>query len=102
MFITKLYSRVSRLHLSSQPIQPKYLVLERDWKRTQLPSLRETQKRLVRQYTPMDSESWEAKSAVVMAFNNQSALDISRSHQRLEILGEKNLQDLAVIGRKGL
>lgn len=48
----------------------------------------------------MDPESQEAKAAVAMAFNNQSAPHIRRKLQRVERLGEKSLQDLVAMAEK--
>lgn len=53
-----------------------------------------------RTYTPMDPEAPESKAAVMMAFVNQSAADIRRKLQRVDRMGEKNLQDLMVVAEK--
>ncbi|KAK1327363.1 LOW QUALITY PROTEIN: hypothetical protein QTO34_014995 [Cnephaeus nilssonii] len=53
-----------------------------------------------RTYTPMDPEAPESKAAVVMAFVNQSAADIRRKLQKVDRLGEKNLQDLLIVAEK--
>ena len=50
-----------------------------------------------RTYTPMDPEALESKAAVIMAFVNQSAIDIRRKLQKIDRLGEKSLQDLLVV-----
>ena len=51
-------------------------------------------------YTPMDPEALESKAAVIMAFVNQSAIDIRRKLQKIDRLGEKSLQDLLVVAEK--
>ncbi|XP_057343520.1 uncharacterized protein LOC130679193 [Manis pentadactyla] len=53
-----------------------------------------------RQYTPMDPEAPENRAAIVMAFVNQAAPYIKRKLQRVERLGEKNLQDLVVVAER--
>lgn len=53
-----------------------------------------------RTYTPMDPEALESKAAVIMAFVNQSAIDIRRKLQKIDRLGEKSLQDLLVVAEK--
>uniref|UniRef100_A0ABI7YNZ7 Core shell protein Gag P30 domain-containing protein n=1 Tax=Felis catus TaxID=9685 RepID=A0ABI7YNZ7_FELCA len=52
-----------------------------------------------RTYTPMDPEAPESKAAV-MAFVNQSAIDIRKKLQKIDRLGEKSLQDLLVVAEK--
>uniref|UniRef100_A0ABI7YSQ1 CCHC-type domain-containing protein n=1 Tax=Felis catus TaxID=9685 RepID=A0ABI7YSQ1_FELCA len=53
-----------------------------------------------RTYTPMDPEALESKAAVILAFVNQSAIDIRRKLQKIDRLGEKSLQDLLVVAEK--
>uniref|UniRef100_A0ABI7WIQ1 Core shell protein Gag P30 domain-containing protein n=1 Tax=Felis catus TaxID=9685 RepID=A0ABI7WIQ1_FELCA len=53
-----------------------------------------------RTYTPMDPEAPESKAAVIMAFVNQSAIDIRRKLQKIDRLGKKSLQDLLVVAEK--
>uniref|UniRef100_A0ABI7ZV80 CCHC-type domain-containing protein n=1 Tax=Felis catus TaxID=9685 RepID=A0ABI7ZV80_FELCA len=53
-----------------------------------------------RTYTPMDPEAPESKAAVILAFVNQSAVDIRRKLQKIDRLGEKSLQDLLVVAEK--
>ena len=48
----------------------------------------------------MDPEAPENRAAIVTAFVNQAAPDIKRKLQRVEILGEKNLQDLVVVAER--
>ena len=45
----------------------------------------------------MNPEALETKAAIIMAFVNQAALNIKKKLQRVERLGEKNLQDLVII-----
>uniref|UniRef100_A0ABI7W3G1 Core shell protein Gag P30 domain-containing protein n=1 Tax=Felis catus TaxID=9685 RepID=A0ABI7W3G1_FELCA len=51
-------------------------------------------------YTPMDPEAPESKAAVIMAFVNQSAIDIRKKLQKIDRPGEKSLQDLLVVAEK--
>ena len=53
-----------------------------------------------RTYIPMDPEAPESKAAVIMAFVNQSAIDIRRKLQKIDRLGGKSLQDLLVVAEK--
>ncbi|VFV47362.1 gag protein [Lynx pardinus] len=50
--------------------------------------------------TLMDPEAPESKAAVIMAFVNESAIDIRRKLQRIDRLGDKSLQDLLVVAKK--
>ncbi|CAD7675109.1 unnamed protein product [Nyctereutes procyonoides] len=50
-----------------------------------------------RQCTPMNPEAPETKATIIMAFVNQTALDIKKKLQRVERLGEKSLQDLVIV-----
>ena len=47
-----------------------------------------------RQYTPMDPQAEESRTAVLLAFVNQAAPDIRRKLQKIEGLGEQTIQDL--------
>ena len=47
-----------------------------------------------RQYTPMDPQAEETRTAVLLAFVNQAAPDIRRKLQKIEGLGEQTIQDL--------
>ena len=53
-------------------------------------------------YTPMDPEAPESKAAVIMAFVNQSAVDIRRKLQKIDRLGEKKSAGLTGGSRKGI
>ena len=53
-----------------------------------------------KQYSPCDPESGEAQQAVSLAYVNQSAPDIKRKLQSLEILGERSLRDLGAVTEK--
>ena len=53
-----------------------------------------------RQYTPMDPQADESRTAVLLAFVNQAALDIRRKLQRIERLGEQSIQDLVMATEK--
>ena len=53
-----------------------------------------------RQYTPMDPQADESRTAVLLAFVNQAAPDIRRKLQRIERLGEQSIQDLARAAEK--
>lgn len=55
-----------------------------------------------RTYTPMDPEALESKAAVIMAFVNQSAIDIRRKLQKIDRLGEKKSAGLTGGSRKGI
>ena len=48
----------------------------------------------------MNPEAPETKAAIIMAFVNQAALNIKKKLQRVERLGEKNLQDLVIIAER--
>lgn len=48
----------------------------------------------------MDPEAEESKAAVIMAFVNQSALDIGKKLQKVDRLGEKSLRDLVEVAKK--
>ena len=47
-----------------------------------------------KQYTPMDPQAEESRTAVLLAFVNQAAPDIRRKLQKIEGLGEQTIQDL--------
>ena len=47
-----------------------------------------------RHYTPMDPQANESHAAVILAFVNQTALDIRRKLQKIDRLGEQSIQDL--------
>ena len=53
-----------------------------------------------RQYTPMDPQAEESRSAVLPAFVNQAAPDIRRKLQKIEGLGEQTIQDLLKTAKK--
>ena len=53
-----------------------------------------------RQYTPMDPQADESRTAVLLAFVNQAALNIRRKLQRIERLGEQSIQDLVRAAEK--
>ena len=53
-----------------------------------------------RQYTPMDPQADESRTAVLLAFVNQAAPDIRRKLQRIEGLGEQSIQDLVRAAEK--
>ena len=48
----------------------------------------------------MNPEAPETKAAIIMAFVNQATLDIKKKLQRVERLGEKNLQDLVIVAER--
>ena len=47
-----------------------------------------------RQYTAMDPQAEETRTAVLLAFVNQAAPDIRQKLQKIEGLGEQMIQDL--------
>ena len=47
-----------------------------------------------RQYTPMDPQANESRTAIMLAFVNWAAPDIRRKLQKIERLGEQSIQDL--------
>ncbi|XP_043777485.1 uncharacterized protein LOC122706384 [Cervus elaphus] len=53
-----------------------------------------------RQYTPMDPQAEESRTAVLLAFVNQAAPDIRRKLQKIEGLGEQTIQDLLKVAEK--
>ena len=53
-------------------------------------------------YTPMDPEAPESKAAVIMAFVNQSAIDIRRELQKIDRLGGKKSAGLTGGSQKGI
>ena len=53
-----------------------------------------------RQYTPMDPEAADTRSALMMHFINQSAPDIRKKLQKIDGLGEKSIQDLMEVAEK--
>ena len=53
-----------------------------------------------RQYTPMDPQAEESRTAVLLAFVNQAAPDIRRKLQEIEGLGEQIVQDLLKAAEK--
>lgn len=53
-----------------------------------------------RQYIPMDPVSPENRAATVMVSLTKATPDIKRKLQRVEILGEKSLQDLVVVAER--
>ena len=53
-----------------------------------------------RQYTPMDPQADESRTAVLLAFVNQAAPDIRRKLQRTERLGKQSIQDLVRAAEK--
>ncbi|XDC53281.1 hypothetical protein R6Z07M_004463 [Ovis aries] len=53
-----------------------------------------------RQYTPMDPEAEGSQAALIMHFVNQVAPDIRKKLQKLERLGEKNIQDLITVAER--
>ena len=53
-----------------------------------------------RQYTPMDPQADESRTAVLLAFVNQAAPAIRRKLQRIERLGEQSIQDLVRAAEK--
>ncbi|KAK1346729.1 hypothetical protein QTO34_000589 [Cnephaeus nilssonii] len=53
-----------------------------------------------RTYTTMDPEAPNNRAAVVMAFVNESAIDIRRKLQKVDRLGEKSLKDLLEVAEK--
>ena len=53
-----------------------------------------------RQYTPMDPQADESRTAVLLAFVNQAAPDIRRKLQKIEGLGELPIQDLVRAAEK--
>ena len=55
-----------------------------------------------RTYIPINPEAPESKAAVIMAFVNQSAIDIRRKLQKIDRLGEKKSAGLTGGSRKGI
>ena len=58
---------------------------------------RQPPKRLMeafRQYTPMDPQANESRTAIMLAVVNWAAPDIRRKLQKIERLGEQSIQDL--------
>ena len=53
-----------------------------------------------KQYTPMDPQAEESRTAVLLAFVNQAAPDIRRKLQKIEGLGEQTIQDLLKAAEK--
>ena len=53
-----------------------------------------------RQYTPMDPQAEESRTAVLLAFINQAAPDIRKKLQKIEGLGEQMIQDLLKAAEK--
>ena len=53
-----------------------------------------------RQYTPMDPQAEESRTAVLLAFINQAAPDIRRKLQKIEGLGKQTIQDLLKAAEK--
>ena len=53
-----------------------------------------------RQYTPMDPEAEDTRSALMMHFINQSAPDIRKTLQKIDRLDEKSTQDLVAVVEK--
>ena len=53
-----------------------------------------------RQYTPMDPQDEESRTAVLLAFMNQAAPDIKRKLQKIEGLREQIIQDLLKAAEK--
>ena len=47
-----------------------------------------------RQYTPMDPQADESRTAVMLAFVNRAAPDIRKKLQKIERLSEQSSQDL--------
>ena len=52
------------------------------------------------QYTPMDPEAVDTRSALMMHFINQSAPDIRKKLHKIDRLGEKSIQDLVEVAEK--
>ena len=64
---------------------------------------RQPPKRLMeafRQYTPMDPQANESRTAIMLAFVNWAAPDIRRKLQKIERLGEQSIQDLVRAAEK--
>ena len=53
-----------------------------------------------RQYTPIDPQAEESRTAVLLVFVNQVAPDIRRKLQKIEGLGEQTIQDLLKTAKK--
>ena len=53
-----------------------------------------------RQYTPMDPQTEESHTAILLAFVNQAAPDIRRKLQKIEGLEEQTIQDLLKAAEK--
>ena len=53
-----------------------------------------------RQYTPIDPQAEESRTAVLLAFVNQVAPDIRRKLQKIKGLGEQTIQDLVKAAEK--
>ena len=53
-----------------------------------------------RQYTPMDPQAEESRTAVLLVFVNQAVPDIRKKLQKIERLGEQMIQDLLKAAEK--
>ena len=53
-----------------------------------------------RQYTPLDPQAEESRTAVLLAFVNQTTPDIRKKLQKIEGLGEQTIQDLLKAAEK--
>lgn len=53
-----------------------------------------------RAYSPMDPEAAEYRSAMVLAFVNQAAPDISKKLQEIDGLAGKSMNDLMEVANK--
>ena len=53
-----------------------------------------------RQYTPMDPQAEESRTAVLIVFVNQAAPDIRKKLQKIERVGEQTIQDLLKAAEK--
>ena len=53
-----------------------------------------------RQYTPMDPQAEESRTAVLLVFVNQAVPDVRKKLQKIERLGEQMIQDLLKAAEK--